>query len=428
MLNENQPPSKSLGEARMMAVGQEIRQFISRQYAKVGPVLNEKAKRLWAGATALELGYGGVAAVSQLTGLAPNTVRAGMLDIQDPEIQASPRIRRPGAGRKPIVEHDPTLVADLLVLVAPATRGDPERPLLWSSKSLRNLATELRGLGHQLSARTVSKLLKQAGYSLQSPRKVHEGKADHPDRDAQFQFIASQRASFQKAGQPTISVDTKNKILVGNFFNKGRDWRIGEDPIPVNVYDFPPLAVGKAAPYGVYDVAANEAFVNVGQSHDTAEFAVTSIQGWWDTLGRARYPEATRLYITSDSGGSNSAVCRLYKVQLQALADATGLEIHVSQYPPGTSKWNPIEHKVFSPISINWRGNPLDGFNTVVQYIAHTTNATGLKIKAVLDARTYDIGRKVSKAALAKVNIEGNAFQGQWNYIIRPTPPAAEST
>ena len=280
MLNENQPPSKSLGEARMMAVGQEIRQFISRQYAKVGPVLNEKAKRLWAGATALELGYGGVAAVSQLTGLAPNTVRAGMLDIQDPEIQASPRIRRPGAGRKPIVEHDPTLVADLLVLVAPATRGDPERPLLWSSKSLRNLATELRGLGHRLSAQTVSKLLKQAGYRLQSPRKVHEGKADHPDRDAQFQFIANQRASFQKAGQPTISVDTKNKILVGNFFNKGRDWRIQEDPIPVNVYDFLRLAVGKAAPYGVYDIAANEAFVNLGQSHDTAEFAVTRIQGW----------------------------------------------------------------------------------------------------------------------------------------------------
>jgi len=222
----------------MMAVGQEIRQFTSRQYAKVGPVLNEKAKRLW-------------------------------------------------AGRKPIVAHDPTLVA-------PATRGDPERPLLWSSKSLRNPATEWRGLGHRLSARTVSKLLKQAGYRLQSSRKVHEGKADHPDRDAQFQFIASQRASFQKAGQPTISVDTKTKILVGNFFNKGRDWRIQEDPIPVNVYDFLRLAAGKAAPYGVYDIAANEAFVNVGQSHDTAEFAVASIQGWWDTLGRARYPEATR--------------------------------------------------------------------------------------------------------------------------------------
>lgn len=411
----------------MMAARHELGHFLRQQYEKVVPVLNEKAKRFWAGATAMELGYGGVAAVSQITGMAPNTVRAGIRDVQDPEMQTSPRIRRPGAGRKRIVEHDPTLMQALLDLVAPVTRGDPERPLLWSSKSLRNLATELRAQGHRVSERTVSKLLKQANYTLQSPRKVHEGKAAHPDRDAQFQFIASQRASFQEAGQPTISVDTKKKELVGNFLNKGRDWREAEHPIAVNAYDFLSLAIGKAAPYGVYDVAANEAFVNVGQSHDTAEFAVASIQGWWDELGHVRYPEATSLYIISDSGGSNSAVGRLYKVQLQALADATGLDIHVSHYPPGTSKWNPIEHRLFSPISRNWRTQPLETFETVVNYIAHTTTATGLKVKAVLDTRTYETGRKVSKAALAKVNIERNAFHGMWNYVIKPTPPTAES-
>ncbi len=390
-------------------------------------MFNEKAKRFWDGATALELGYGGITAVSRITGLAPNTVRAGIRVVQDPEDQASPRIRRPGAGRKTIVQNDPTLVPALLARVAPATRWDPERPLLWSSKSFRNLVTELRTQGHPVSERTVSKLLKEAGYSLQSPRKVHAGKADHPNRDAQFQFIARQRESFQKAGQPTISVDTKKKELVGNFINKGRDWRETKAPIAVNADDFARLAIGKAAPYGVYDVAANEAFVNGGQSHDIAEFAVASIQGWWDELGRVRYPEATNLYITSDSGGSHSAVSRLYKVQLQALADATGLEIPVSHYPPGTSQWNPIEQKLFSPISLNWRTQPLERFDTVVQYIAHTTTATGLTVKAVLDDRTYETGRKVSKADLAKVNIERNAFQGNWNYVIKPTPPTAES-
>ncbi|MDA8204664.1 MAG: ISAzo13 family transposase [Thermaerobacter sp.] len=408
-----------------MRIGQEISQFLREQYAAIAPVLNEKARRFWAGAAAAGLGHGGIAAVSQMTGLAPNTVRAGVRDVQDPEVVASPRIRRPGAGRKRVSEADPTLVPALLALVAPATRGDPERPLLWVSKSLPNLTTELHRQGHTVSAATVSKLLHAHGYSLQSLRKVHEGKKEHPDRDAQFQFIAQQRASFQAAGEPMISVDTKNKILVGNFFNKGQDWQVSKHPIGVNAYDFLRLADGKAAPYGVYDVGANEAFVNVGQSHDTPEFAVASIRGWWDTMGRERYPNATRLFITSDSGGSNSAVSRVYKVELQALANATGLEIYVSHYPPGTSKWNPIEHKTFSPISINWRGKPLFSFHAIVHYISHTTNATGLKIKAVLDERTYKIGRKVSKAALAQVNIERNAFQGKWNYIIRPTPPVA---
>jgi len=222
-------------------------------------------------------------------------------------------------------------------------------------------------------------------------------------------------------------VDTKKKELVGNFFNKGRDWQMGETPICVNAYDFLRFAEGKAAPYGVYDVAANEAFVNVGQSHDTAVFAVTSIQGWWEHLGQARYPDATRLFITSDSGGSNSAVSRLYKLQLQAFADATGLEIHVSHYPPGTSKWNPIEHRLFSAISVNWRGKPLTTFDTVVNYITHTTTKTGLRVKAVLDTRTYEIGCKVSKADLATVNLERNPFQGRWNYVIKPHPPEAES-
>jgi hypothetical protein len=409
----------------MMGITQAIRRFLKDQYVTMMPVLNEKAKRIWAGSTARGLGYGGITAVSQITGLAPNTVRAGVRDVEDPDVRLSSRIRRPGAGRKPFSETDPTLVPALMALLAPATRGDPERPLLWVSKSLSNLTAELRAQGHTVSEGTVSHLLHAAGYSLQSPRKVHEGKGQHPDRDAQFQFIAQQRTSFQAAGQPTISVDTKNKVLVGNFFNKGQDWQVSKAPIPVNAYDFVRLADGKAAPYGVYDVAANEAFVNVGQSHDTAEFAVTSIQGWWDTMGRERYPNATRLYITSDSGGSNSAVSRLYKIMLQSLADATGLEIHVSHYPPGTSKWNPIEHKTFSPISINWRGKPLISFDAIVHYISHTTNATGLKIKAALDEKTYEIGRKVSKAALAQVNIERNAFQGKWNYIIRPTPPVA---
>ncbi len=298
------------------------------------------------------------------------------------------RIRRPGAGRKSLAGREPTLLGDLDRLIAPTTRGDPGCPLRWTSKSTTKIAEELQALGHAISPNTVGRLLKELGYSLQSPRKVHEGAGDPPDRDAQFQWIHDQTRALQAAGQSVISVDTKNKELVGNFRNAGHEWRPKQSPPAVEVYDFPDRGVGKASPCGVYDVTMHDGLVNVGLSHDTAEFALMSVRRWWTLMDQQRYPQATALYITADGGGSNGPRVKLFKAERQAFANETGLEIHVSHFPPGTSKWNAIEHELFSAISINWRGRPLETFETVVQCIAHTRTRRGGEIQAQLDDRT----------------------------------------
>jgi len=320
----------------------DIEQQLQQKYHRLSPFLDEKLRRLAAANEAIALGYGGIAIVARATGLSEPTIRTGMAELADPETIAHDRIRRPGAGRKSLVDKDPSLLADLDGLIAPATRGDPECPLRWTSKSLAKIVAELQGLGHQMSPNTVGVLLREQGYSLQSPQKVHEGAGDHPDRDAQFQWIYDQTVAFQTADQPVISVDTKKKELVENFRNAGREWHPQKAPPAVNVYDFPSLAEGKASPYGVYDVTTHEGFVNVGMSHDTAEFALMSIRRWWDLMGQQRYPEATALYLTADGGGSNGHRVKLFKAELQAFANETGLAVHVSRFPPGTSKWNAI--------------------------------------------------------------------------------------
>ena len=400
----------------------DIKDRLRQKFQQIFPFLDEKLRRLVAGSEAIALGYGGIVMVARASGLSEPTVRAGMREIGEPDAVPHDRIRRPGAGRKSLVETDPTLLADLDVLIDPATRGDPECPLRWTSKSLDKLAAELQTQGHRISPNTVGALLRDQGYSLQSPRKVHEGAADHPDRDAQFQFIHDQTVAFQAAGQPVISTDTKKKELVGNFQNGGRDWHPQGEPPEVNVYDFPRLADGKASPYGVYDVTAQEGFVNVGKSHDTAEFALMSVRRWWDLMGKERYPDATALYLTADGGGSNGSRVRLFKAELQAFANETGLEIHVSHFPPGTSKWNAIEHELFSAISINWRGRPLETFETVVQCIAHTRTRRGGLVRAELDEREYEKGRKVDDNTFDALNIERQDFHGEWNYVIKPQP------
>lgn len=300
-----------------------------------------------------------------------------------------------------------------------STRGDPENPLRWTSKSLVKLATELRSLGHTISPNTVSILLRSQGYRLPSPRKVHEG-GEHPDRDAQFEWIHDKTEVFQDAGHPVISVDTKKKELVGPFRNRGREWHPEGSPPAVNVYDFPSLAEGKASPYGVYDVTTYDAFVNAGMSHDTAEFALMSVRQWWALMGSQRYPGATDLYLTADGGGSNGHRVKLFKTEVQAFANETGLNIHVSHFPPGTIKWNAIEHELFSAISLNWRGRPLETFETVVQCIGHTRTRRGGAVQAVLDERTYETGIQVDTETFEALNITPETFHGEWNYIIRP--------
>jgi transposase len=382
--------------------------------------LDERGMRRWVAAEALSLGRGGTAAVSRATGIAESTIRRGRRELACEERLEPGRVRRPGAGRKPLTETDPTLLGDLEQLVDEGSRGDPEAPLRWTAKSLRNLAAELRGQGHQISAASVAPLLRRLGYSLQANAKTREG-ANHPDRDAQFRHISETVREAISAGEPTISVDTKKKELIGDFKNGGRELRPTGSPQRVRTHDFKDKELGKVNPYGVYDVAEDAGWVSVGIDNDTAQFAVASIRGWWEHLGSERYPEATTLTITADCGGSNGNRTRLWKTELQRFADETGLAISVCHFPPGTSKWNKIEHRLFSFISMNWRAKPLISRQVVIDLISATTTRTGLEVFAQLDERAYPKGIKVSDAELAAVKLEGNPFHPEWNYRIKPS-------
>jgi Rhodopirellula transposase DDE domain len=394
---------------------------IRYRWETVGRKLDERGRRLFAAAEVRTAGWGGLGTVSRITGLARSTINRGEDDL-DAEPLARDRVRRAGGGRRAVAEVDPGLVPELMRLVEPATLGDPMRPLIWVSKSMDKLAETLTATGHPVSADTVRKELVKLGFSRQFNRKSHEG-SRHPDRDAQFEHINAQVVAAQANHQPVISVDTKKKELVGNFKNGGSDWRPKGSPDRVNVHDFIDKDLGKAAPYGVYDVTANAGFVSVGISSDTAEFAVESIRCWLDRMGRERYPEARELTITADCGGSNGARVRLWKVELQKLADETGLVLHVLHYPPGTSKWNKIEHRMFCHITQNWRGRPLTDRLTIVELIGATTTKAGLKVECALDTRTYEKGIKVSDVEMEALSITGNAFHPEWNYTIKPRRP-----
>ena len=393
-----------------------------RKFEVLARVLDERTRRLVAAAEAEAIGFGGVTAVAQASGLSRGTVIRGMAEIKTaPKPARGQRIRRKGAGRKRTVDRDSTLKRDLEALVEPVTRGDPESPLRWTCKSVRQLATELKRTGHHTSHRMVAELLHAMDYSLQANRKTLEGSA-HPDRDAQFHHISSKIREFQADRQPVISVDTKKKELVGDFKNSGRELRPKGDPEKVRVHDFVVPELGRAAPYGVYDVTQNAGWVSVGVDHDTAAFAAQSIRRWWESMGTAAYPKAGRLLITADSGGSNGARVRLWKLELQRLADETGLEITVCHLPPGTSKGNKIEHRLFSFISHNWRGKPLVSHQVIVNLIAATTTKTGLRVRAELDPGKYPKGVKVSNKEVAAIRLERDDFHGEWNYTILPRP------
>jgi len=394
---------------------------IRLRYEALVPVLDELGRRRFGAAEAVAAGRGGVSAVSRITGIARSTIGRGLAELRgDPERRSAPdRVRRAGGGRKRATVKDPTLLTDLKLLVEPVTRGDPMTPLLWTAKSLRNLTAGLRGLGHAVCHNVVAGLLREMGYSLQSNRKTLEG-GSHPDRDAQFRYINDQVTSAIAAGQPTISVDTKKKELVGDFKNAGREYRPKDQPEKVRVHDFLIPELGRASPYGVYDIAENAGWVSVGIDHDTASFAVNSIRCWWNVMGRQRYPEAKSLTITADGGGSNGSRVRLWKRELQTLANELGIEITVHHLPPGTSKWNKIEHRLFSFITQNWRGRPLVSYMTIVQLIAATTTETGLKVKCEIDPNTYPKGVKVEDDEFAALNILRHEFHGEWNYTIKP--------
>jgi hypothetical protein len=391
-------------------------------------MLDERGRRRFAAAEALSAGWGGIAAVSEATGIARSTIGYGLRELrgQAPDSSALGGIRRKGAGRKPLTETDPTLLSDLEALVDPATRGDPMSPLKWTSKSLRNLAGALCAMGHRVGYDVVGSLLKRLGYSLQANRKTIEG-SGHVDRDAQFQHIAETVKAAIAADQPAISVDTKKKELVGDFKNGGRDYRPVGLPEEVRVHDFVDPTLRRAAPYGIYDIADDKGWVSVGIDHDTAAFAVNAIRSWWIGMGRGRYPCAHTLTITADGGGSNGSRVRLWKVELQKLADELGLTIVVLHLPPGTSKWNKIEHRLFSFISRNWRGRPLVDYRTIVELIAATTSTAGLTVRCQLDENLYPTGVKISDAEMAELNIFRHTFHGEWNYTISPRPAKTES-
>jgi transposase len=401
-------------------VPQETLATLREKYQALAPLMDERILRRWAATEALALGWGGASAITKATGLSRTTIRSAIAELRQPAIPPPPgRIRNPGAGRPRLTRSDPQLLDDLRALLEAATRGDPEAPLLWTSKSTRNLADELGGLGHRVSHDTVSRLLEEIGYSLQANRKTREGK-DHADRDAQFEYINQQVRAFQEAGQPVVSVDAKKKELVGDFRNPGREWHRRGEPEEVRAKDFPDKQLGKAIPEGVYDLGRNEGWVSVGIDHDTAEFAAASLRRWWEEMGAAAYPKACRLLITADAGGSNGHRSRLWKVALQGLADDLGLRISVCHFPPGTSKWNKIEHRMFSYITKNWRGRPLVSRGVIVNLIGHVRTRSGLRIKAELDTRSYPKGLKVSDEELAKVRLEKADFHGDWNYTILP--------
>jgi hypothetical protein len=396
---------------------------IRQKFLALSPVMDERMRRQWAATEAKSLGWGGITAVAEATGLAWNTVKTGIRELDrraaQPQEPVADRVRRPGAGRKRLAETDPQLLDALEALVDPVTRGDPESPLRWTCKSTAKLADELTRQNHPVSDRTVATLLKQAGYSLQANRKMREGN-QHPDRNAQFEHINSQVITFHRQRQPVISVDTKKKELVGDFKNGGREWRPKGQPENVRVHDFKDKQLGKAIPYGIYDLASNEGWVSVGVTHDTARFAVASIRRWWMEMGAARFPRTRKLMITADGGGSNSSRNRLWKVALQELADELGIPLHVCHFPPGTSKWNKIEHRMFCFITKNWRGRPLTSLETIVELIGNTTTDTGLTVRAALDDSDYETGIKISDDQLAQVNLKKSQFHGDWNYTIRP--------
>ncbi len=391
---------------------------VKTKYQKLAPFLDERARRVWAATEATEIGYGGIAAVAEATGISRTTIRAGQRE-QAPDEKACEftRLRKSGAGRKSLSSKEPTLLASLEKLVDFSTRGDPMRPLFWTCKSTQKLARELTAQGHAISARSVATLLGKLGYSLQSNRKVLEGKS-HPDRDAQFRYINEKVAQFHQRGEPVVSVDTKKKELVGVYKNGGRECHKKGEPQEVQVHDFPDPKVGKAIPYGVYDVGANQGWVSVGTDHDTAEFATETLRRWWVMMGKARYPQAKELLIMADGGGSNSSRSRLWKVSLQKLSAAIGLKLAVCHFPPATSKWNKIEHRMFCHITQNWRGKPLISHEVVVQLIGATTTAKGLKIQAELDPHHYPLKKKVSKKELEEIQLSRDAFHGEWNYSI----------
>jgi transposase len=388
-------------------------------FEALDPLLDERGRRRYAAAEALASGRGGISVVSQITGVARSTIGRGLVELRDGATTEPDRVRRPGGGRKPLTVKDATLLDDLRSLVEPSTRGDPQAALLWTAKSLRKLAAGLRELGHQISHSVVGELLRSLGYSLQANRKTREG-GNHPDRDAQFTYINEQVKAALAAGEPAISVDTKKKELVGDFKNAGREWRPKGSPEPVRVHDFLIKQLGRAVPYGVYDIGENAGWVSVGVDHDTASFAVNAIRRWWQTMGQARYPNAKRLLITADGGGSNGTRLRLWKLELQRLADELGLAITVCHLPPGTSKWNKIEHRLFSFITQNWRGKPLISHQVIVQLIAATTTKAGLTVRAEIDPNPYQAGIIVKDAALAAVNLSRHRFHGEWNYTIAP--------
>jgi len=394
---------------------------IKQRFTSLEPFLDERLRRLYAAAEAKALGYGGVSAVARATGVSRRAIGSGLKELGAPAADSVRYIRKPGGGRKRTVDKDVALIHDLEQLVEPNSRGDPESPLRWTCKSVRKLAEELKRQGHQVSHRLVAELLQDLGYSLQANRKTREGAA-HPDRNAQFEHINDQVRAYQDDGQPVISVDTKKKELVGDFKNSGRELRPQGDPEKVRVHDFLIPELGKATPYGVYDVTHNLGWVNVGIDHDTATFAVESIRRWWRLMGQPLYPAAHQLLITADGGGSNGSRLRLWKVELQKLADETGLEIAVCHLPPGTSKWNKIEHRLFSYISQNWRGKPLISHEVIVNLIAATTTNPGLKVRCQLDTQSYPTGTVVSDDELAQVNLQPDDFHGEWNYAISPRP------
>jgi transposase len=396
-------------------------ELIRRRFDALDPVLDEQARRRFAAAEARVLGRGGVTLVSKVTGIARSTINRGIAEIAENRSAGEGRVRRPGGGRRPKTQEDPTLLDDLQSLLEASTRGDPMSPLLWTSKSLDKLCAALKGMQHAVCPNVVAKLLRKLGYSLQSNRKTREG-SKHPDRDAQFQYLDARMKEHMLEQSPVISVDTKKKELVGDFKNAGQELRPKASPEEVRVHDFIDRDLGRAVPYGIYDIADNKGWVGVGVDHDTAAFAVNTIRRWWNTMGQERYPDAKRLMITADGGGSNGARVRLWKIELQKFVDEIGIPVMVCHLPPGTSKWNKIEHRLFAFITKNWRGKPLVSHRTIVQLIGATTTQKGLAVHAELDTNSYPAGIKVSDAEMATLAIHRHDFHGDWNYTLRPRP------
>jgi transposase len=400
----------------------ETEEAIKRRFELLVGELNERTRRLTAAAEAMALGWGGISAVARATGVSQRAIRQGIQERQAERVPIQGRIRRAGGGRKKTVSKDESLCQDLERLVEPVTRGDPESPLRWTCKRVRKLAAELEKGGHRVSYQLVSELLHDLGYSLQGNRKTREG-GDHPDRDAQFTHLNAQAAAYLATGDPVVSVDAKKKELVGDFKNGGREWHPKGEPEEVRVYDFPIAGLGRATPYGVYDLARNAGWVNVGLDHDTAAFAVESLRRWWNEVGRSQYPQAKRLLISADGGGSNGSRVRWWKWDLQQWADETKLAIRVCHLPPGTSKWNKIEQRLFAWISQNWRGKPLTSYAVILKLIAATTTEAGLTVQCQLDTHTYPAGRKVSDEDMASICLVPDTFHGEWNYTILPHDP-----